>query len=109
MIRLQIRQCDRGETFLLRHHYLLTPDAELSDVKRVFAHPQALMQSSDFLNQHDWQQLSMENNAVAQAQKVRDEKDPSQAAVAGEVAGEIYRPVSWQVRSTTVRTIRPVS
>ena len=47
------------------------------------------MQSSDFLNQHDWQQLSMENNAVA-AQKVRDEKDPSQAAVAGEVAGEIY-------------------
>ncbi len=48
------------------------------------------MQSSDFLNQHDWQQLSMENNAVA-AQKVRDEKDPSQAAVAGEVAGEIYR------------------
>lgn len=47
------------------------------------------MQSSDFINQHDWQQLSMENNAVA-AQKVRDEKDPSQAAVAGEVAGEIY-------------------
>ena len=80
-----------AETFLPVHHYLLgTPDAELSDVKRVYAHPQALMQSSDFLNQHDWQQLSMENNAVA-AQKVRDEKDPSQAAVAGEVAGEIYR------------------
>ena len=79
-----------AETFLPVHHYLLgTPDAELSDVKRVYAHPQALMQSSDFLNQHDWQQLSMENNAVA-AQKVRDEKDPSQAAVAGEVAGEIY-------------------
>ena len=68
-----------AETFLPVHHYLLgTPDAELSDVKRVYAHPQALMQSSDFLNQHDWQQLSMENNAVA-AQKVRDEKDPSQA------------------------------
>ena len=79
-----------AETFLPVHHYLLgTPDAELSDVKRVYAHPQAPMQSSDFLNQHDWQQLSMENNAVA-AQKVRDEKDPSQAAVAGEVAGEIY-------------------
>ena len=42
-----------AETFLPVHHYLLgTPDAELSDVKRVFAHPQALMQSSDFLNQH---------------------------------------------------------
>ena len=55
-----------AETFLPVHHYLLgTPDAELSDVKRVYAHPQALMQSSDFLNQHDWQQLSMENNAVA--------------------------------------------
>ena len=79
-----------AETFLPVNHALLgVPGAKLSDVKTVFSHPQALMQSSDFLNQHDWQQLSMENNAVA-AQKVRDEKDPSQAAVAGEVAGEIY-------------------
>ena len=68
---------------------LALPGTKLEDIQTVFSHPQALMQSSDFLNQHDWQQLSMENNAVA-AQKVRDEKDPSQAAVAGEVAGEIY-------------------
>ena len=79
-----------AETCVAVDHALLgLPKAELTDVERVYSHPQALMQSSDFLNQHDWQQLSMENNAVA-AQKVRDEKDPSQAAVAGEVAGEIY-------------------
>ncbi len=79
-----------AETFLPVHHYLLgTGDADISDVKRVYAHPQALMQSSEFLNKHDWQQISMENNAVA-AQKVRDENDSSQAAVAGEIAGEIY-------------------
>ena len=70
-------------------HTLLSVESSPEAIKVVYSHPQALMQSSDFLNQHDWQQLSMENNAVA-AQKVRDEKDPSQAAVAGEVAGEIY-------------------
>ncbi len=76
-------------TLRVSHSLLCVPGATADDIRKVVSHPQALMQSSDFLNQHDWQQLSMENNAVA-AQKVRDEKDPSQAAVAGEVAGEIY-------------------
>ena len=72
------------------HCLLGTPDAEVSDIKRVYAHPQALMQSSEYLNaKKDWQQLSMENNAVA-AKKIRDEKDKTQAAVASEIAGEIY-------------------
>ncbi len=80
-----------AETFVPVNHYLLgTPDAELSDIERVYAHPQALMQSSDFLNSHTgWQQLSMENNAVA-AKKILDEQDKTQAAVASEIAGELY-------------------
>lgn len=80
-----------AETAVPVNHCLLgTPDAELSDVQRVYAHPQALMQSSEYLNSHaGWQQLSMENNAVA-AKKVRDEKDRTQAAVASEIAGELY-------------------
>lgn len=80
-----------AETAVPVNHYLLgTPDAELSDIRRVYAHPQALMQSSEYLNSHAvWQQLSMENNAVA-AKKVRDEEDKTQAAVASEIAGELY-------------------
>ena len=80
-----------AETFLPVHHYLLgTPDAELSDVKRVYAHPQALMQSSRFLNaQEGWRQVSCLNTAVA-ACKVIEDRDKSQAAVASEIAGKLY-------------------
>ena len=80
-----------AETFVPVNHCLLgTPDAKLSDIGRVYAHPQALMQSSEFLNSHaEWQQLSMENNAVA-AKKIHEEKDKTQAAVASEIAGELY-------------------
>lgn len=80
-----------AETFVPVNHFLLgTKDSSIEDIRRVYAHPQALMQSSEFLNQRaGWQQLSMENNAVA-AKKVRDENDRTQAAVAGEIAGEIY-------------------
>lgn len=80
-----------AETFVPIEHALLgTPKAKLSDVRRVYAHPQALMQSSEFLNaREEWQQISMENNAVA-AKKVADEGDCSQAAVASVIAGQIY-------------------
>lgn len=80
-----------AETFVPIEHALLgTPKAKLSDVCRVYAHPQALMQSSEFLNaREEWQQISMENNAVA-AKKVADEGDCSQAAVASVIAGQIY-------------------
>ena len=79
-----------AETFLPVHHYLLgTPDAELSDVKRVYAHPQALMQCSAFLNDNGLKQISVENTAVA-AKRVVEEGDKSQAAIASEIAGKLY-------------------
>ena len=48
------------------------------------------MQSSAYLNSHrDWKQISMENTAVA-ARKVLEDGDPTQAAVASEIAGKLY-------------------
>lgn len=80
-----------AEVFVPVCHCLLgTRDAELSDIRTVLAHPQALMQSSQYLNaKEDWRQLSVENNAVA-ARKVSEEADKSQAAVASRTAAEIY-------------------
>ena len=80
-----------AELFLPIRHFLLgREEADLAGIRRVFAHPQALMQSSEYLNGHrDWQQISLENNAVA-AKKVRDDGDPAQAAVAGEEAAQVY-------------------
>lgn len=80
-----------AETFVAASHALLgTPDAELSDIRTVFSHPQALMQSSAFLGAHrEWKQISLENTAVS-AKKVIREGDKTQAAVASETAGKLY-------------------
>ena len=79
-----------GEQIIEIEHCLLgVPGAELSDIKTVYAHPQALLQSAKYLAAHDWQQIGMQNNAFA-AKKVADEKDKSQAAIAGAFAAKIY-------------------
>ncbi len=80
-----------AEVFLPVSHALLgLPGAELSDIRLVFSHPQALMQCSEYLNSHrEWRQISVENTAVA-AKKIIEEGDKSQAAVASEIAGKLY-------------------
>ncbi len=80
-----------GETQVAVKHALLgLPEAELSDIRTIYSHPQALMQSSQFLNSHrEWRQVSLENTAVA-AKQVVEAKDITQAAVASERAGRLY-------------------
>lgn len=80
-----------GETEVPINHALLgLLEAELSQIRTVYSHPQALMQCSRFLNSHrEWKQISLENTAVA-AKKVVGDKDVSQAAVASETAGKLY-------------------
>ncbi len=64
--------------------------ASIEDVVRVYSHPQALMQSEKFLNDHkNMQQISVLNTAVA-AQKVLDENDGTQAAICSEYAAQLY-------------------
>lgn len=80
-----------GEQILKINHALLgLPDAELSDVKTVFSHPQALMQCSVYLNQHEnWKQVSLSNTATA-AEKVAKDGDRSQAAIASAAAAKYH-------------------
>lgn len=80
-----------AEIFLPVSHALLAgPDAELSDIRTVYSHPQALMQCSEYLNvRKQWQQITLTNTAVA-ARKVWEDKDKTQAAVASETAGRLY-------------------
>lgn len=79
-----------GEQIIKIEHCLLgVPGTQLSDIKTIYSHPQSLMQSAKYLENHDWKQISMQNNAFA-AKKVADEQDKTQAAIAGEYAGKVY-------------------
>lgn len=79
-----------GEQIIKIEHCLLgVPGGRIEDIKTVYSHPQSLMQSARFLSEHDWKQISLPNNAFA-ARKVAEEKDPGQAAIAGEYAGSVY-------------------
>ena len=79
-----------GEQIIRIEHCLLgVPGATMEDIKTVYSHPQSLMQSAKFLENHGWQLISMQNNAFA-ARKVAEEQDKSQAAIASEYAGQIY-------------------
>lgn len=80
-----------GEVFLPIDHTLAgLPGAKLSDIERVYSHPQALMQSAKFLDDHrDWQQISVANTAVA-AKKVLEDQVPTKAAICSAYAAEFY-------------------
>ncbi|MBD5445483.1 MAG: prephenate dehydratase [Lachnospiraceae bacterium] len=80
-----------GEQIIKIEHCLMgLPGSSLEQIKTVYSHPQSLMQSSRYLNDHaSWKQVSMQNNAFA-AMKVKDDGDMSQAAIASEQAAKIY-------------------
>ena len=78
-----------GEVFLPVHHHLLARGGRVSDVTKVFAHPQALAQCRLWLDAHlpRAERVAMPSNAAA-ALKVADEGEG--AAIAGAAAGELY-------------------
>ncbi|TCL55984.1 chorismate mutase/prephenate dehydratase [Kineothrix alysoides] len=80
-----------GEQIIKIEHCLMAaPGTKLEDIKTVYSHPQSLMQSSKYLQEHAaWKQISMNNNAFA-AKKVSEDKDNTQAAIASAYAAETY-------------------
>lgn len=80
-----------GEQVIPIAHCLLgVPGTKMEDIEMVYSHPQSLMQSSRFLQERpNWEQISMQNNAFA-TQKVAQDKNPKQAAIASAFAGKVY-------------------
>lgn len=80
-----------GEVFLPIEHTLAgLPGTDLHQIERVYSHPQALMQSAKFLDEHrDWQQISVANTAIA-AKKVLEDQECKKAAICSKYAAEFY-------------------
>jgi chorismate mutase/prephenate dehydratase len=78
-----------GEIELRIHHSLMGRLAQMADIKRVCAHPQALAQCRGWLDEqlHDVERVPVSSNAEG-ARRARDERGT--AAIAGRAAAEIY-------------------
>ncbi len=88
---VEFDNCIVAETSIKINHALLgLKDSELSDIRTVYSHPQALMQSAEYLEEHkEWDTISMSNTAVS-AKKVIEKGDKSCAAIASVTAAKIY-------------------
>lgn len=79
-----------GEQIIgIKHCLMGVPGSSVEEIKTVYSHPQSLMQSHKFLEEHSsWNQVSMKNNAYA-AMKVANDQDKTQAAIASEYAAKV--------------------
>ena len=79
-----------GERFLrVNHHLLAPPGATLKSVNRVHSHVHALGQCGNFLRKHNLEAVVHADTAGAAAD-IAAADDKTEAAIASELAGEVY-------------------
>lgn len=80
-----------GEEVLQIIHCLMAPqDVDISNIRRILSHPQAIAQCTHFLTSLPRCNIVSYFDTAMAARKVRDDNDLSQAAVASAYAAEIY-------------------
>ncbi len=80
-----------GEFFLRIHHNLLAlPGTKMTDIQKVYSHPQGLAQCQGFLKKHAFEPV-VEFDTAGSARKIREEKLQNAAAIASARAAEVYK------------------
>ncbi len=80
-----------GEEVQTVDHCLVAPDgATTAGIRRIFSHPQALLQCSRFLARQAHAQAESFPDTAMAARKVRDDGDLTHAAIASEEASRLY-------------------
>lgn len=80
-----------GEEVLHINHCLMAPkNVEVTNIRRILSHPQAIAQCSKFLTSLPRCHVESYFDTAMAARKVRDDDDLSQGAIASSYAAEIY-------------------
>jgi len=80
-----------GEIYLqIDQNLLVNPGVCLDDIREVHSHPMALLQCADFLEKYNWKLIETEDTALS-AQHVHEHKSKHIAAIAGELAAELFQ------------------
>lgn len=79
-----------GEIYLqIDQNLLVNPGVKLEDIKEVHSHPMALLQCGDYLEKYDWKLIETEDTGLS-AKKIHDDDDKHIAAIAGELAAQLF-------------------
>lgn len=73
----------------ISHALIAQSGSSISQIGRVISHPQAIAQCKEYLDSHSWEQVPVYDTAGA-AKMIRDENLKRTAAIASELAAEIY-------------------
>lgn len=73
-----------GEVVLPIQHALISDEKDISDIKKIVSHPQALAQCQELIEEHGWE--TEEANSTAEAV---EGLEAGEAALASEIAAEI--------------------
>ena len=77
-------------TLRIIHNLIGHPGAEMESIRRVFAMPQVSEQCRQFLERHEgWELVSVKDSASS-VKRIAESADPTEAAIAGREAAEIY-------------------
>ncbi len=80
-----------GEVYLqINQQLMVLPGQTIEDIKEVHSHPMALLQCMDFLAKYPHIKLVETEDTALSAKHVRQKKLKSTAAIAGDLAAEIY-------------------
>ncbi len=81
-----------GEYFLPIHHCLMALEGqEISDIKEVYSHPMALLQCKEFFRTYPHIKLVEDADTADVARRIHEQQLKGAAAVAGEIAANIYQ------------------
>ena len=71
------------------HNLLAVKDTKIEQIAKVYSHEQALGQCANYIKKHNFEPISAVNTATA-AKMIRDENDPTHAAIASVESAKIY-------------------
>jgi len=92
-----------GETYLhIKQNLMVLPGVELKDIEEVHSHPMALLQCADYLDSRKWRLIETEDTALS-ARRIAENKIRNAAAIAGELAADIY---GLEIVAPDIHTIR---
>jgi prephenate dehydratase len=79
-----------GEVYLpIKQQLLANPGVSLADIREVHSHPMAILQCTEFLDQHHWRLVETEDTALS-AKHVAQHRSKHIAAIASKLAAEKF-------------------